>query len=443
MSIRIPSTRFYSQTEFRPPALVPGVGSRAALGALRREHRLQIFSFQQAAIDVCDAQPQLKLRVWSFEINGTGCRKFVAASYENFWRYYSASIRRRVNLHYYEVLRERHACKVYFDLEYLRKENPNADGERMVDMLISKCAEVCGISFHREDENLIELDSTTEKKFSRHLVFLDIAFFDNVQIGEFARMAVQAVMDTDQSMMLVRKADGSMTPFVDLAVYTKNRCFRLVGSSKYGKTQRLLPKETDVLAFSKCYFMRSLVCTVTKRTTLRGRPSPFLLPPSPKSQLSRRGTARQTSFSRISRGSSPYLHLDDYILGIIGQCNGDIYGISMVGDSSIIYAIKGGYKYCANIGRHHKSNNVMLVADVNARHMTQKCFDPDCRGFQSPAWPIPPCVFGDGQSDSVDDDALCDMMEQFEEGQPEDYDGDVNDAALHEMMDRAMEGRQG
>ena len=43
----------------------------------------------------------------------------------------------------------------------------------------------------------------------------------------------------------------------------------------------------------------------------------------------------------------------------------------------------GGTRYCANIGRQHKSNGVYYVVDVAARQAYQKCHDPDCRGFAS------------------------------------------------------------
>lgn len=65
----------------------------------------------------------------------------------------------------------------------------------------------------------------------------------------------------------------------------------------------------------------------------------------------------------------------------------------MTASDTIMYAIKGGYKYCANIGRHHESNNVILIADLRFRLMSQKCFNPDCRGFRSDPWPIPQQVF--------------------------------------------------
>jgi hypothetical protein len=49
----------------------------------------------------------------------------------------------------------------------------------------------------------------------------------------------------------------------------------------------------------------------------------------------------------------------------------------------IRYHIGGGYKYCANVGRHHRSNGVMLDVSLNQtmchRALTQSCWDAECR----------------------------------------------------------------
>ena len=47
----------------------------------------------------------------------------------------------------------------------------------------------------------------------------------------------------------------------------------------------------------------------------------------------------------------------------------------------ILYEIAGGYKFCENIGRHHKSNNVRIIVDLQVGQYYQKCHDPDCDGF--------------------------------------------------------------
>ena len=48
-----------------------------------------------------------------------------------------------------------------------------------------------------------------------------------------------------------------------------------------------------------------------------------------------------------------------------------------------------GNKFCKNVQRQHKSNGIQIEVDLVLRTVTQTCWDPDCRGFRSPAINIP------------------------------------------------------
>jgi len=50
--------------------------------------------------------------------------------------------------------------------------------------------------------------------------------------------------------------------------------------------------------------------------------------------------------------------------------------------------IAGDYRYCDNIDRHHKTNQVYFVVDPINKFYYQKCHDPDCKGFKSNKKPI-------------------------------------------------------
>ena len=85
----------------------------------------------------------------------------------------------------------------------------------------------------------------------------------------------------------------------------------------------------------------------------------------------------------------------------------------------VTYEISGS-RYCYNIGRPHRSNGVMYVANMLAGVCYQKCYDPDCAGFQSSEFRIPPDLIrggrGAGGDDSdggfvVDDEALAAIAE--------------------------------
>ena len=47
------------------------------------------------------------------------------------------------------------------------------------------------------------------------------------------------------------------------------------------------------------------------------------------------------------------------------------------------FEINGSYRYCENIRRHHKRNQIYFIVDAVKRTYVQKCHDPRCYPFQS------------------------------------------------------------
>ena len=51
--------------------------------------------------------------------------------------------------------------------------------------------------------------------------------------------------------------------------------------------------------------------------------------------------------------------------------------------SFLTYEIVGSYKYCHNVERHHKSNNIRFVVDTDKGQYFQTCHDQvDCKDFR-------------------------------------------------------------
>ena len=51
--------------------------------------------------------------------------------------------------------------------------------------------------------------------------------------------------------------------------------------------------------------------------------------------------------------------------------------------SFLTYEIAGSYKYCHNVERHHKSNNIRFVVDTDKGQYFQTCHDQvDCKDFR-------------------------------------------------------------
>eukprot|EP01083_Nonionella_stella_P157884 513077_1 len=92
---------------------------------------------------------------------------------------------------YYEVIRDGHPCKLYFDIEFKTEHNPGVDGVELLAIFIERLCEQLQAQFSVEisRKNIIDLDSSTGSKFSRHLI-CDIpgaCFRDNIAVGDFVK----------------------------------------------------------------------------------------------------------------------------------------------------------------------------------------------------------------------------------------------------------------
>jgi hypothetical protein len=175
----------------------------------------------------------------------------------------------RCSRHFYELIREDTPCRLYFDLEYSIPDNPDIPGDELLEELYRELADALQRQFPHlsvgfDPTCIVDLDSSTPQKFSRHwIVHLPsrALFKNSLEVGKFVKAFIQRLADqvaTEQlrdrcpclqEYLFVhpagtrKKTDGAKdtmlskkTCFVDLGVYTRNRLFRLLGSSKFGKS---------------------------------------------------------------------------------------------------------------------------------------------------------------------------------------------------------------
>ncbi|XP_061260147.1 DNA-directed primase/polymerase protein isoform X3 [Bos javanicus] len=392
---------------------------------------------------------------------GDGQRIYLVTTYTQLWFYYKS---RRNLLHCYEVIPENAVCKLYFDLEFNKLANPGADGKKMVALLIEHVCKALQefYTVNCSAEDVLNLDSSTEEKFSRHLIFQlhDVAFKDNIHVGNFVRKILQPAfhliasededmtpettgrefthfsetpseqgtcfskMSTDidvgesrtsnseklgrlgsaqqsspdLSFLIVKNDMGEKRLFVDLGVYTRNRNFRLYKSSKIGKyvalevaeDNRFFPIQSKNISKENQYFLSSLVSNVRFSDALR-----ILTCDVPQSKqrvqcFSPTGTSVETieGFQ-----CSPYPEIDQFVLSLVNK-NGIKGGIRrwnyFFPEELLVYDICK-YRWCENIGRAHRSNNIMILVDLKNEVWYQKCHDPVCKAenFKSDCFPLP------------------------------------------------------
>lgn len=449
------------------------------------------------------------VHVFAMEKNATDKKRFyLVTTYIELWFYYKKHLGTSL-MNSYEVIPEGAVCKLYFDLEFYIPTNPRADGKQMVANLIEfvceKLEEHYGVKC--STENVLNLDSSTEKKFSCHLIFqLDnVAFKNNIHIGNFVRMILQPAIlliknkdamvpekqvssdisqrykittelptcienqtvtqdvsqswqqnshrilqrktsqwkgNPDLSFLIVNGKQGEKQLFVDLGVYTKNRNFRLYKSSKAGdctildiaEDNKFVPKPVKNTCTEQQYFFSSLICNIRFSDSLK-----MICCDNPEKTMGKSvyldGRASGLCLDPIEGYQcSPYPEIDNFVVSLVSKDNiqGGIRRWNYFSFEQLLVYDIFNYRWCWNIGRAHKSNNIMIVVDLKKEIWYQKCHDPVCRAenFRSECFPLPaeiclPFLFKEDEEYVYTMDEYGNIEEKASRHYPEDLADDA------------------
>lgn len=139
-----------------------------------------------------------------------------------------------------EVIRTGSVCWLYFDLEHPRADgDPDDDAicEELIAGVRSLLVDLYTANF--ESTDVLLADSSTPKKFSRHVIF-PVQFRNN---WRHMRNFVRALMDRGvlaNTWTCTTRAGPIEKRCIDDGVYTKNRCFRMVSQSKWADPTRTM-----------------------------------------------------------------------------------------------------------------------------------------------------------------------------------------------------------
>lgn len=377
----VPSSSFYStksETSSR---------WKSKLEAFRKAHERQqnggrdgffvwkVFSTQERAFRYADGRRNEGFAVFALENERTtnGRRRYLVCRKDDFWDRYRRM--EKDQRHFYEIIREGTPCHLYFDLEFNRDINFLRDGPAMVRSFISFVLARLKRTFSSvaTEADVVQLDSSTDSKFSRHLIFRlpRAAWRNNAHAGDFVRDLCLSLeeessnLSPDEAALLspvVKDDKGHDVLFVDQSVYSKNRNFRLVFSSKVGKKacfevaaeNRFPLPPSDTLAF----LLDTMAGYVVHTPGLR-------ILEYYSNQPKRRGlslVARShsaTDDNRVLDVRSPFPDIDDWVAREIAARpggRGRIKSALYFPDAgTIVYAIDGN-RFCDVIQREHKSN---------------------------------------------------------------------------------------
>ncbi|XP_043224191.1 DNA-directed primase/polymerase protein-like [Amphibalanus amphitrite] len=425
----IPAAAFYGRRSAAAPAPAqPGRPARTLCrpprpSLLGPPAAWQVFRQQAAALQAAAASPGLGLMVFGCEEkvpDGGGRRSYLVCHPSVFWHCdEQKSPDERCS---YEVIRQGAPCKLYFDLEYDKTLNPDRDGDAMVETLIEVVTSAVGCLFAVKCSrcDIIDMCASSETKFSRHLIFCckGLVFCDNVAVGnvvrdicdairafvnrgetsDLQRLGLQRFGKDELKALMVNSKDGS-SMFCDEAVYTKNRNFRTYKSSKFGKRRPLVKSAHNSFApesrtdrknchgsAEEAFFLASLVSYIESVA----EPLQYGAPPP------REGASVCTAMSgmkrlHVPRGAltaSPYPDVDAFVRELVSP--GGIRCWNYFDTSELLVYDIVGFRFCRNIGRWHRSNNIIIVVSLRDACFYQKCHDPACRAFRSDSLPLPP-----------------------------------------------------
>ncbi|XP_023076730.1 DNA-directed primase/polymerase protein [Piliocolobus tephrosceles] len=309
---------------------------------------------------------------------GDGQRIYLVTTYAEFWFYYKS---RKNLLHCYEVIPENAVCKLYFDLEFNKPANPGADGKNMVALLIKYVCkalrELYGVNCSAED--VLNLDSSTDEKFSRHLIFQlhDVAFKDNIHVGNFLRKILQPALD-----LLGSEDDDSASE-----------------TTGHGFPHFLEAPARQGFSFNKMFTEKAtgeswtLNSEKLERLGSAEQSSPDLSFLVVKNNMGEKHLFVDLVETIEGCQCSPYPEVDHFVLSLVNK-DGIKGGIRrwnyFFPEELLVYDICK-YRWCENIGRAHKSNNIMILVDLKNEVWYQKCHDPVCKAenFKSDCFPLP------------------------------------------------------
>ena len=197
------------------------------------------------------------------ESKTVGAKVFYTGSYDQFWSMYGKLPSKERC--FYETILPEQPCHLYIDMEgdiVLNDKGEDVNDllessvellNELIDFLIifikgESSNGASNVAIKKEDIKVIELDSSSEKKFSKHYIIklftsndTPIMFFNNFHCGAFMRRfqkyIVQMYGGVEDNKFFHNHTsqitnNSTKNFMIDMGVYTLRRQFRIIGSAK-------------------------------------------------------------------------------------------------------------------------------------------------------------------------------------------------------------------
>ena len=370
------------------------------------------------------------LYVFAREYASDGTRYFVTEDLPTFYIKYMNM--RDSDRSFYEIIRKSQPSRLYFDLEFDKRINPTADSKIMMKLfrkrLVAEVQVILGIDLKKASlkddahEYFVQLDSSTEIKFSVHLILIlpgETFFANNQQVGDFVQLIWNKIyQDNGDRTFIIKKRDkfNQMIDafFADMSVYSNNRHFRLVLSAKFNEIGRrhfkymqypnAILQEQNI---TSDLFFRTLAsyfgnCSKDSVMILRWNTS-IKLKSLPNTDFKVQSCFKNAPChsGTMERFSSVISYFSETVLKRWGSLYNEREDPNLLKISKVIYyenserlIIKPKTnRYCTNVQREHTHNGIYFQIDIANFNYTQRCFSHSCNGYSSDIFGVPPELF--------------------------------------------------
>ena len=231
--------------------------------------------------------------------------------------------------------------------------------------------------------DVLVLESFTKKKFSCHLVFQNVVFENNIQVGGFVDNFISTLSIENRKIFTVQSS-GVDALFIDQSVYKRNQQFRLFMSKKMGKDNPLVVSPISTSSykdFSKETFYASLITNVD--ASVESIKTNFVV-----STVSLSSNINKTKSSELTSSEiSPFSEIDKIIRDIVYP--GRITGWTYHSPSQTYCYNVVGYSYCRNVQRSHSNSKIYFLFCVRNFSLWQQCWSQKCQHYKRDFIQIP------------------------------------------------------
>jgi len=276
------------------------------------------------------------------------------------------------NKHWYETLKENCPTRLFLDIE---SETDVVDIRSLVEFINNRL-----LDFLKCKDSMLKpvfevLDSSSDEKSSYHVICTNVYFANVYHCGAFVRRVICAMIE--QKM---RYSD------IDASVYTKNRMFRIKGSTKFG-SQRILKHNkswTSLLVqypqpFSLDVFTCSEIDNTIPCSTSSHPEELFQLDPNSYNGWTTKIIKRASE--KLSNSTDCQL-LTPVFDWLDHSCDAQLQKNNQTITSNGKLFVSSHSRYCRIKNGQHRGNHVWFSIDLNRRIVYQCCYDAVCQEKQ-------------------------------------------------------------